>query len=66
MKFENCKIPYIMKNGRYLTFKMMFDVESTEDNSKLIDLIKDYCEFNLNVEVTEVREPGQPYKKVKE
>ena len=62
MKFENCKIPHIEKNGPYLSFTMEFDVESTEDKTKLLDLIMDYYEFNLNVEIAEVREIGQYYK----
>lgn len=66
MKFENCKIPHIEKNGSYLTFTMEFDVESAEDKTKLLDLIMDYYEFNLNVEVTEVRKIGQYYKGAEE
>ena len=66
MKFENCKIPHMVRNGAYLSFTMEFDVESTEDKTKLLDLIMDYYEFNLNVEITEVREIGQYYKRVDE
>lgn len=67
MKFENCKIPHVERNGPYyLTFTMEFDVESAEDKTKLLDLIRDYYEFNLNVEIAEVREIGQYYKGVDE
>ena len=62
MKFENCKIPHIERNGTYLSFTMEFDVESTEDKTKLLDLIMDNYEFNLNVEIAEVRKIGQYYK----
>lgn len=66
MKFENCKIPHIEKNGPYLTFTMEFDVESIEDKTKLLDLIRDYYEFNLNVEIAEVREIGQYWEEASE
>ena len=66
MKFENCKIPHISRDGPYLSFTMEFDVESVEDKTKLLELIRDYYEFNLNVEITEVREIGQYYKRADE
>ena len=66
MKFENCKIPHIERSGSYLSFTMEFDVESTEDKTKLLDLTRDYYEFNLNVEIAEVRKIGQYYKGVDE
>lgn len=66
MKFENCKIPHIARNGPYLSFTMEFDVESLEDKTKLLDLIRDYYEFNLNVEIAEVRKTGQYYERVDE
>ena len=66
MKFENCQIPHIERHGPYLSFTMTFDVESTEDKTKLLDLIMNYYEFNLNVELAEVRKIGQYYERASE
>ena len=66
MKFENCQIPHIERNGPYLSFTMTFDVESVEDKTKLLDLIMNYYEFNLNVELAEVRKIGQYYERASE
>lgn len=62
IKFENCWIPHIERNGPYLRFTMEFDVESMEDKNKMIELVQNYYSFNANVEISDVREVGEKYK----